>query len=100
MRSLISVDLPAPDGPTRNTKSPSGITRSTSARAVLPFGYVFVTSWRTRTARSTPIPSRLRRRRRSRIDRVGATGVEVRLTLRSGLLDDDGDRLLDGPRLR
>ena len=25
MSSLISVDLPAPDGPTRNTKSPSGI---------------------------------------------------------------------------
>jgi hypothetical protein len=38
IRSLISVDLPAPDGPTRKTKSPSGITRSTSRRAVLPFG--------------------------------------------------------------
>ena len=36
--SLMSVDLPAPDGPTRKTKSPSGTTRSTSRRATLPFG--------------------------------------------------------------
>ena len=35
----MSVDLPAPDGPTRKTKSPSGMTRSTSRRASLPFGY-------------------------------------------------------------
>ena len=35
----MSVDLPAPDGPTRNTKSPSGMTRSTSRRASLPLGY-------------------------------------------------------------
>ena len=34
----MSVDLPAPDGPTRNTKSPSGTTRSTSLSASLPFG--------------------------------------------------------------
>ena len=52
MSSLMSVDLPAPDGPTRKTKSPSGMTRSTSRSASLPFGYRFVTSWSTRTARS------------------------------------------------
>ena len=36
--SLISVLLPAPEGPTRNTKSPSGTTRSTSSSGVLAVG--------------------------------------------------------------
>ena len=36
--SFVSVDFPAPDGPTRNTKSPSGTTSSTSLSASLPFG--------------------------------------------------------------
>ena len=38
IRSLMIVDLPAPLGPTRKTKSPSGMTRSTSRSAVFPFG--------------------------------------------------------------
>ncbi len=38
IRSLRSVDLPAPDGPTRKTNSPSPRVRSTSWRAALPFG--------------------------------------------------------------
>ena len=58
MSSLISVDLPAPDGPTRKTKSPSGMTRSTSRRATLPFGYCLVTSWRTRTGAFRARPGR------------------------------------------
>src|SRR5258706_15250817 len=51
IRSFMSVDLPAPDGPTRKTKSPSGMTRSTSWRALRPFGYVFVTLFSTRAGR-------------------------------------------------
>ena len=34
----MNVVLPAPDAPTRNTKSPRGIVTSTSERAILPFG--------------------------------------------------------------
>ena len=74
MSSLMSVDLPAPDGPTRNTKSPSGMTRSTSRSATLPFGYCFVTSCSTRTARSCVACSLGRRRTRSRMERVGGRG--------------------------
>src|SRR5215203_932282 len=69
--SLISVDFPAPDGPTRNTKSPSGMTRSTSRRATLPFGYCLVTSWRTRTARSWLTWTLDRRSTRWRMDLAG-----------------------------
>ena len=42
----MRVDLPAPEGPTRKMKSPDGMTRSTSMRADLPLGYVFVTAER------------------------------------------------------
>ena len=52
MISRIRVDLPAPDGPTMNTKSPSGMTRSTSRRATFPLGNSIVTSCMTRTAGS------------------------------------------------
>ena len=38
MRSRMNVLLPAPDGPTRNTKSPRGIDTLTSVRATLPLG--------------------------------------------------------------
>ena len=88
MSSLINVDLPAPDGPTRNTKSPSGTTRSTSRRATLPLGYSIVTSRMTRTARS-------------RREDLGAAsegvdggsapvgGASVRVTFGSAVVGDD-----------
>src|SRR6185369_9407984 len=47
-----------PEAPTRNTKSPSGMTRSTSRSADLPFGNVIVTLFSTRTGRRRP-PARL-----------------------------------------
>ena len=49
--SRMSVDLPAPDGPTRKTKSPSGTTRSTWRSASLPLGNRIVTSCRTTSGR-------------------------------------------------
>src|SRR6202011_4396832 len=51
IRSLTRVDLPAPEGPTRNTKSPSGTTRLTSRRASVPVGYVLKKSWKLVTGR-------------------------------------------------
>src|ERR1700694_1325175 len=51
MRSLTRVDLPAPDGPTRNRKSPSGTTRLMSRRASVPVGYVLKTCWKLITGR-------------------------------------------------
>ena len=38
MRSLMSVDLPAPEDPTRKAKSPWSIERSTSWSAAVPLG--------------------------------------------------------------
>ena len=37
--SLMMVDLPEPDGPTRKTKSPSSICMLTPFRALVPLGY-------------------------------------------------------------
>src|SRR5487761_599849 len=51
IRRRTRVDLPAPDGPTRNRKSPSGTTRLTSRRASVPDGYVFQTCWKLITGR-------------------------------------------------
>ncbi len=79
MSSLMSVDLPAPDGPTRNTKSPSGMTRSTSRSAIFPFGYCLVTSWSTRTDRSGTACGRPRSRMRRRSERA-ADGGEAMVT--------------------
>ena len=94
----MSVDLPAPDGPTRNTKSPSGMTRSTSRSASLPLGYCLVTSCRTRTARSRPAWSRCRPRsvRRLRRERPGVAnrGERSRVSPRS-----DSMRTLPPPTL-
>src|SRR5216683_3624123 len=45
------VDLPAPDGPTRKRKSPSGTSRLMSRRASVPVGYVLWTCWKLITGR-------------------------------------------------
>src|SRR5579859_5225088 len=45
------VDFPAPEGPTRNTKSPSGTTRLMSRSASVPVGYRFHTCWKLMTGR-------------------------------------------------
>jgi len=41
--SLMMVDLPEPDGPTRNTNSPSSMCISMPLSACVPVSYVFVT---------------------------------------------------------
>src|SRR5437016_4664065 len=46
-----SVDLPAPEGPTRKRKSPSGTSRLMSRRASVPVGYVLKTRWKLITGR-------------------------------------------------
>ena len=103
MSSLMSVDLPAPDGPTRNTKSPSGMTRSTSRRATLPLGYCFMTSCRTRTARSGTAWSRPRSRMRRRSERTADGGAGATVTdppRRVRHLPRDGVVSVMGPRPR
>ena len=42
--SLIMVDLPEPDGPTRNTNSPSSTVKDTPLRACVPLSYTFSAS--------------------------------------------------------
>src|SRR5258707_1334076 len=46
IKRRTSVDLPAPLGPTRKTKSCLGISIVTSRRATVPFGYFFSTPCR------------------------------------------------------
>ena len=40
------VDLPEPDGPTRNTNSPSSIVKEIPRRASVPLSYVLTTSFK------------------------------------------------------
>ena len=42
--SLIMVDLPDPEGPTKKTKSPSSIVNEMPFRASVPLSYTFLTS--------------------------------------------------------
>ena len=51
IRSRTRLDLPAPEAPTRNTKSPSGMLRLMSRRASVPLGYRFQTCWKLITVR-------------------------------------------------
>ena len=46
VRSLIMVDLPDPEGPTRNANSPSSIANEMPLRASVPLSYTFLTSIR------------------------------------------------------
>ena len=46
VRSLIMVDLPEPDGPTRKAKSPSSMVNEMPFRASVPLSYTFFTSIR------------------------------------------------------
>src|SRR5207249_6652180 len=51
IRRRTRVDLPAPEGPTRKRKSPSGTSRLTSRSASVPVGYVLWTCWKLITGR-------------------------------------------------
>src|SRR6202521_1612936 len=51
IRRRTRVDLPAPEGPTRKRKSPSGTSRLMSRRAWVPVGYVLKTCWKLMTGR-------------------------------------------------
>src|SRR5207249_6791817 len=51
IRGRTRVDLPAPEGPTRKRKSPSGTSRLTSRSASVPVGYVLWTCWKLITGR-------------------------------------------------
>src|SRR5437867_4407742 len=51
IRRRTRVDLPAPEGPTRKRKSPSGTSRLTSRSASVPVGYVLWTWWKLITGR-------------------------------------------------
>ena len=42
--SLMMVDLPDPDGPTRKANSPSSTVKETPLRACVPFSYTFSAS--------------------------------------------------------
>jgi hypothetical protein len=63
----MNVLLPAPDGPTRKTKSPGAISTFTSASATLPLGYVIPTS----TMLMTGVSGSAVRARRRRRDVIG-----------------------------
>src|SRR5438445_10513378 len=54
MRRRMRLDLPAPDEPTRKTKSPESMSRSTSRSASVPFGYRLLTS--SSVISSLPLP--------------------------------------------
>src|SRR3972149_1980725 len=56
MRRRMKVLLPAPDGPTRKTKSPARIVTVTSTRATLPFGEIIPTSAMVMTGSPGPPP--------------------------------------------
>ena len=77
MRRRMNVLLPAPEGPTRKTKSPGAMVTLTSARATLPFGYVIPTSASSMTGASVG-SDRVRRRRRDVIGSAGMVPIACR----------------------